>query len=134
MVNANEFINGLKRDKARGTIAPHQIVLLLAFYKIFQDNTLDILTINIQDLNNEFQKVWSLNKDKFSSKSNILGMPLKALYNQKYIEINIKEPITDFRNISYLQKKINFIKINSELVELFQISDIETILKKRLTH
>lgn len=35
-MNAEEFVNNLKRDKARGSLTPHQIILLIALLKIYK--------------------------------------------------------------------------------------------------
>ena len=97
-MNTEEFVNNLKRDKARGNLAPHQIILLIALsniYSISKSNLTDITT-----LNNEFQKVWKEYKNLFISKNNKVGLPLKAFVNRGYLNLIINECINDFRNIN----------------------------------
>lgn len=128
-MKADEFIDNLKRDRARGVIAPHQVVLLLSFYNLFREKNTTIF--DIEELNLEFQKVWSKYNSKFTSKSNLVGMPLKALFNQGYIDMDLKKSIIDFRNISLLRENIKCVKIKSEIISLFSAENLEDILINR---
>ena len=38
MMTLEEFTNNLKRDRARGNLAPHQIILLLSIRKLILQN------------------------------------------------------------------------------------------------
>lgn len=72
--------------------------------------------IDILSLNNEFQRVWKEHQNKFKSRKNKIGMPLKFLVNKSHIEIELTESINDFRNISELKSKISILKINNSLI------------------
>ena len=73
------FIDGLKRDKARGFLAPHQIILLITLFDSFKENDLD--TFDIVSLNSRFKENWKAHKNKFKTKNNKIGLPLKAFIN-----------------------------------------------------
>lgn len=126
-----EFINNLKRDKARGSLAPHQIILLIALLRIYKKSgkfLTDILT-----LNSEFQKVWNSYKNEFKTTNNKLGMPLKAFVNKGYLTIKISEEINDFRNLSELESKISNLVIEDILITLFKANKIEEYLISRIS-
>lgn len=129
-MDPNEFIDNLKRDKARGIIAPHQIILLLALNNIYQCTKKNMLSVD--EINAEFQNVWSNNTDRFQSKSNLVGMPLKALYNQGFIELNINGEIQDYRRFEQLQHHVTQVTIGKQLVELFSAKNLNPILKERM--
>jgi hypothetical protein len=131
-MNTEEFINNLKRDKARGNLAPHQIILLIALsniYAIHKSNLTDITT-----LNDEFQKVWNEHKNSFISKNNKVGLPLKAFVNREYLQLNGAEIINDFRNTLELDTKIESIKIGKKITQLFQDLDLQEYLITRITN
>ena len=119
----NEFIDNLKRDKARGELAPHQIILIISLYNLYIEN--NSKTLNIEDLISTFNKVWKENQDKFKTKNCNLGMPLKVFVNREYLEIDIKEDIVDFRSKTELTNKIIKIEICAILKNLFQKPDIK---------
>ncbi|WP_282148394.1 hypothetical protein [Algibacter lectus] len=125
-----EFVDNLKRDKARGNLAPHQIILLISLYNLNLENNSEILTI--EELVSTFNKVWKENQDKFKTKNCNLGMPLKVFVNRGYLEIKIKEDIVDFRSKTELRSKITTIKINLELLRLFKNTEFSTYLKTRI--
>ena len=131
-MDPKEFIDKLKRDKARGIIAPHQIVLLIALLNIYEQKGSSIF--NIEEINFEFQKVWKEHSTKFNSNNNLVGMPLKALYNQGYITIEILNNIRDFRKLSNLIDNINVITLENDLLELFTFENIRSSLIYRLSH
>lgn len=118
-----EFIDNLKRDKARGELAPHQIILIISLYNLYIEN--NSKTLNIEDLISTFNKVWKENQDKFKTKNCNLGMPLKVFVNREYLEIDIKEDIVDFRSKTELTNKIIKIEICAILKNLFQKPDIK---------
>ena len=126
----NKFIDKLKRDKARGVIAPHQIILLYALYNL--SNRCGKHTFEIDELNTEFQIVWKRNKDKFQSTSNILGMPLKAFFNQGYINLAFSGELLDFRKLNDLKENIKSVQIGTELLKVFKFENIEDTLINRL--
>jgi hypothetical protein len=126
-----EFIDGLKRDRARGSLAPHQIILLIALSKIYnksRNNYIDIL-----GLNSLFQEVWNTHKNQFKTTNNKLGMPLKAFVNKGYLLIQISEEINDFRNLSELESKISKLVIEDVLITFFKSDKIEEYLISRIT-
>jgi hypothetical protein len=51
-MDIKEFIDSLKRDKARGALAPHQIILLLSLHKLNSENKSKIL--KLEDLMGTF--------------------------------------------------------------------------------
>jgi hypothetical protein len=130
-MNAEEFVNNLKRDKARGNLAPHQIILLIALsniYAIHKSNLTDIAT-----LNDEFQKVWNEHKNSFISNNNKVGLPLKAFVNREYLQLNGAEIINDFRNNSELESKITSLTVSYELLKLYIDESIENYLTSRIS-
>lgn len=128
---AEEFINNLKRDKARGSLAPHQVILLIALSKVYKENGKNINDILI--LNSQFQEVWKTYKNKFKTTNNKLGMPLKAFVNKEYLTIEIREQIFDFRNLSELESKISNLIIEDILISLFKLDNIEEYLVSRIS-
>lgn len=128
---AEEFINNLKRDKARGSLAPHQIILLIALSKVYKKSGKSLNDILI--LNNEFQEVWKTYKNEFKTTNSKLGMPLKAFVNKGYLTIEISEQIIDFRNLSELESKISNLVIEDILISLFKSDNIEEYLVSRIS-
>jgi hypothetical protein len=126
-----KFIDGLKRDSARGSLAPHQIILLIALSKIYKKSG-KVLT-DILILNTEFQEVWNIYKNEFKTTNNKLGMPLKAFVNKGYLSIEISEEINDFRNLSELESKISKLVIEDVLITFFKADKIEEYLISRIT-
>ncbi|MFY8180844.1 MAG: hypothetical protein ACOVLG_03635 [Flavobacterium sp.] len=131
MMIAEEFINNLKRDKARGSLAPHQIILLIALSKVYKKSGKNLNDILI--LNNEFQEVWKTYKNEFKTTNNKLGMPLKAFINKGYLTIEISDQILDFRNLSELESKISNLVIEDILISLFKLDNIEEYLVSRIS-
>lgn len=128
---AEEFIDSLKRDKARGSLAPHQIILLIALSKVYKKSGETLTDILI--LNSVFQEVWNTYKNEFKTTNNKLGMPLKAFVNKGYLTIEISEEINDFRNLIELETKISKLVIEDDLISLFKIEKIEEYLVSRIT-
>jgi hypothetical protein len=126
-----EFINNLKRDKARGSLAPHQIILLIALSKVYKKSGKNLNDILI--LNNEFQEIWKTYKNEFKTTNNKLGMPLKAFVNKGYLTIETSEQLLDFRNFSELESKISNLVIEEILISLFKSSNIEEYLVSRIS-
>jgi hypothetical protein len=129
-INVENFINNLNRDKARGDIAPHQIILLISIDKLYKENESSIIHIN--NLVKTFDFVWEQHQDSFKTNNNNLGMPLKVFVNRGYLEIEIKEDIIDFRNKTELKSKIISLKINSVLLNLFKSQNLAQYLKTRI--
>jgi hypothetical protein len=130
-MNPEEFIDGLKRDRARGSLAPHQIILLIALSKIYKKSG-KVLT-DILILNTEFQEVWNTYKNEFKTTNNKLGMPLKAFVNKGYLTIQISEEINDFRNLSELESKISKLVIEDILTNLFKADKNEEYFIGRIS-
>lgn len=126
-----DFINNLKRDRARGSLAPHQIILLIALHRLYKENG-KILN-DITNLNSEFQEVWNTYKNEFKTTNNKLGMPLKAFVNKGYLTIQITDQISDFRKISELESKISQVVIENVLISLFKIEKVEEHLISRIS-
>lgn len=130
-MTAENFVDNLKRDKARGSLAPHQIILLIALSKIYNKSGKNLNDVLI--LNSEFQEVWNTYKNEFKTTNNKLGMPLKALVNKGYITIEICEEINDFRNLLELESKISKLVIEDVLTTFFKVDKIEEYLISRIT-
>lgn len=129
-MDINEFIDNLKRDKARGALAPHQIILLISLQKLYLENKSHI--IQISNLMDVFSLTWKELENNFKTKNNNLGMPLKVFVNRNYLEIELKEAIKDFRNKKELKNKIVQIQINTTLKNLFQQPEIQKKLLTRI--
>jgi hypothetical protein len=71
-----EFIDKLKRDKARGNLAPHQIVLLLSLHKLYSENKSKI--IEIDDLMDFFSTTWKEHQNSFKTKNCNQKSPFKT--------------------------------------------------------
>lgn len=130
-MDINEFIDNLQRDKARGSLAPHQIILLITLSKIYKKSGAILTDILI--LNSEFQEVWNTYKNEFKTTNNKLGLPLKAFMNKGYITIEISEEINDFRNLLELESKISNLVIDDLLIKLFKTDNIEEYLISRIS-
>lgn len=126
-----EFVDNLKRDKARGTLAPHQIILLLSLHKLYLENKSS--TIEIEDLMDTFNFTWKEHQNSFKTKNNNLGMPLKVFVNKDYLEINITEDINDFRSKTELRTKITSIIISQLLLKLLKKTEFTNYLKTRIS-
>ena len=123
MMNKDLFIDNLKRDKASGNLAPHQIILLISFLNLsaaFSKNQLIL-----EELIKEFDTNWGKYSHLFTSKNNNIGMPLKALLNKNLIEIKVNEAILNFRSRTEILLKITSIKLSQELIAFLGIVDIE---------
>ena len=126
----NEFIDNLKRDKARGDLAPHQIILLLSLHKLYLKNKSYV--IEIEDLIDTFSLIWKEHQYSFKTKNCSVGMPLKVFVNRDYLEVDSKEDIIDFRNKTELKNKITQIKINPVLLRLFKQPEFPNYIKTRI--
>lgn len=124
------FIDNLRRDKASGNLAPHQIILLISFKALtsyFMKNQ-----YHIDELIKEFDTNWSKYSHLFTTKNNNIGMPLKALLNKNLIEIKTNDAILNFRNRNEILTKIDSIKFSQELIAFLSSIDIE-YLERRIT-
>jgi hypothetical protein len=128
---AENFVDNLKRDKARGSLAPHQIILLIALLKVYKKSGSALNDILILD--NEFQQVWNTYNSEFKTSNNKLGMPLKAFVNKGFLTIQISEEINDFRKLSELESKISKLIIEDVLIALFKIEKVEDYLISRIS-
>jgi len=125
-----EFVDNLKRDKARGDLAPHQIILLLSLHKLYSKNKSN--TFEIGDLMDAFNLTWKEHQKSFKTKNCNLGMPLKVFVNKEYLEIDITEDINDFRSKTELRTKITSIKISRILLNIFKNIEISDYLKTKI--
>lgn len=126
----NEFIDDLKRDKARGSLAPHQIIFLISLLNIFEIK--QSKNFKIVELMEEFQKVWKEHQSKFQTKNNKIGLPLKAFMNKGLIEIDFTDIVSDFRRNQDLESKISNIKIGNEIEKILKQEKIKEYLVKRI--
>ena len=126
----DEFIDSLKRDKARGELAPHQIILLLTFLEVYKSNQL--INFQINQLIETFDKIWKEHQDKYQTKNKSIGMPIKAFYNKGLIEIDFTDTISDFRRNKELVTKITNIKIGNEIEKILKQENIKEFLVKRI--
>ena len=129
-MDINEFIDNLKRDKARGELAPHQIILLISLHKLYSENKSN--TIEIDDLIDAFSLIWKEHQNSFKTKNCNLGMPLKVFVNNTYLEIGITQDINDFRSKTELRSKVTSIKINQFLLKLLKKNESYDYLKTRI--
>lgn len=129
-MDKENFIASLKRDRARGSLAPHQIILLIALCDIY--NKEKSKQIDLAQLNECFQHNWRDYKEKFVSVNNNLGMPLKAFLKRELLIIEFKEPMDDFRNFKNLEANISKILMTKELLTFLGISDIRKYLETRI--
>ena len=127
----DKFIDGLKRDKARGNLAPHQIILLITLFDGFKEDDSGIF--DIANLNREFKENWKAHQSKFETKNNKIGLPLKAFINKGYIKIETSDVINDFRNNSELESKISMLKIDNILIDIFRKMNSNSSLIERIT-
>lgn len=125
-----EFIDNLKRDKARGELAPHQIILLLSLHKLYSESKSSI--IEIGDLMGAFSLIWKEHQNSFKTKNSNLGMPLKVFVNKSYLEIDITDSINDFRSKTELKSKVIQIKISTILLNLLKNPEFSAYLKTRV--
>ena len=128
-MNIKLFIDNLKRDKARGNLAPHQIILLISLYQSHTKHKSNY--INITELITYFDQAWEENNDKFKSKNCNPGMPIKAFINNEYLDVSMTEEI-NFRNRNELESKILDIKITPLLINLFKQEGIYKYLISRI--
>jgi hypothetical protein len=126
-----EFIDNLKRDKARGDLAPHQIILLMSLHKLFSESKIN--SLEIADLMDAFNYTWNEHQDSFKTKNNNLGMPLKVFVNKGYLEIDVNADINDFRSKTELRSKITEIRISTVLLSLFKNTELADYLKTRIS-
>ncbi|MEM5540711.1 hypothetical protein [Olleya sp. AS48] len=126
-----EFVDNLKRDKARGDLAPHQIILLLSLHKLYSENKSN--TFEIGDLMDAFNLTWKEHQNSFKTKNCNLGMPLKVFVNKEYLEIDINEEINDFRSKTELKTKITSIIISQLLLKLLKKTEFTNYLKTRIS-
>jgi hypothetical protein len=121
------FVNGLKRDQARGQLAPHQIILLLAlltYIRTHHDNNDKQLAkyaviFDIRQLNDYFQIIWKQNSHRFSSTNPKIGLPLRAFFNQHLVNLKFNSTIDDIRRTEELITKLNSITVLPKILNLF---------------
>lgn len=126
----DEFIDSLKRDKTRGELAPHQIILLLTFLEVYKSN--QSINFQIIQLIETFDKKWNEHQVKFKTKNKCIGMPIKAFYNKGLIEIDFTATITDFRRNNELSSKISNIRIGEEILKVLITEKIKEYLIERI--
>ncbi|WP_293786889.1 hypothetical protein [uncultured Pedobacter sp.] len=113
MLDQDNFIDSLKRDRARGNLAPHQIILLISFFNLGKDR------LTIHELVSEFDKNWETYKHLFKSNNRNIGMPLKAMLNNNLITIETFSSIENHRNTREILSKIILVSLSETLTEFF---------------
>lgn len=126
----DDLVESLNRDRARGKLAPHQILLLLALSKIFKNS--ESKSTNVNNLDLEFQKVWGEYRSLFETTNNNVGMPLKAFVNKGLVELEASEVISDFRNVKELSEKISYLTVQDELLNALCEEGVEEYLVSRI--
>lgn len=112
------FVNGLKRDKARGQLAPHQLILLLALLNCFnQYNSHSIQ--DIRQLNTDFQIIWKQHRHRFTSTNSKIGLPLQAFFNQHLVQLKFNSNIDDIRRTEELILKLDHIMLLPKILNIF---------------
>jgi hypothetical protein len=129
-VYVNDFIDSLSRDKVRGDIAPHQIILLISLLNLY--TPLLKKQIDIDELIKEFDLNWNKYDYLYKSINKNAGLPLKALYNKGLLTIDMYKPIEDYRNMGEISQKIQKISLNDELTRFLSLAKLES-LKSRIT-
>ena len=129
--NFEEFIDNLQRDKARGRLAPHQIILLIAISSLIQQKKSND-SINISELIESFDIVWKKNQSLYKTTNNNPGMPIKAFIDRGYLEVKQDEDIFDFRNRSELNSKIKKLIVSPFLYEFLNEGSVADYLKSRI--
>lgn len=109
MIGQDDFIDSLKRDRARGNLAPHQIILLISFFNLGKDR------LTIHELILEFDKNWETYKHLFKSTNRNIGMPLKAMLNKNLISIQTSSLIENYKSTTEIIEKVAKVILEKEL-------------------
>ncbi|MEY3997110.1 MAG: hypothetical protein RL344_1453 [Pseudomonadota bacterium] len=121
------FVNGLKRDKARGQLAPHQLILLLALLTYIHthhdDNDKQLAKyatiLNMRQLNDYFQIIWKQHRHRFTSTNSKIGLPLQAFFNQHLVQLKFNSNIDDIRRTEELILKLDHIMLLPKILNIF---------------
>lgn len=125
-----KFINDLNRDSVRGNIAPHQLVLLITFLRMF-DSTIELFSF--KELHVNFNKVWEELKLFFKTGNRDIIMPIKALTNQGHIKLHPNNEIyKSLHKVSDFEKYYKSVSLHQEFKEILSLPDVENYLIKRL--
>lgn len=127
MIDNDDFIASLKRDKARGYLAPHQIILLISFFNLGKEK------LNIDELIKAFDENWKKYAYLFNSKNRNIGLPLKALSNKGLVIMYLLQPIDNFRNVNELIEKVKSISFSDELISFLKKVNLE-YLESRISN
>lgn len=122
------FIEGLKRDRARGSIAPHQIILLISFLNL--TNSLAKNHYKIEELSIEFDSNWAKYSHLYSTKNINIGMPIKAMMNKSLLEIKTKDTIFNYRKRKEILSKIETIKLSNELKTFLNSVNLDYLIRR----
>jgi len=125
----DDFIDNLKRDKARGNTAPHQVLLLISLHNLYNEKR--HFDFEIKEIISSFDETWKKYEHLFQTKSKIVGMPLKAFYNQGFIDLEFYTEIKDFRNKNSLEQNIKAIVLNNSLKDFLTTANVKN-LERRL--
>lgn len=126
----DDFIDNLKRDKARGNTAPHQVLLLITLHNLYNEKR--HFDFEIKEIILSFDETWEKYEHLFQTKSKIVGMPLKAFYNQGFNGLEFYTEIKDFRNKNSLEQNIKAIVLNNSLKIFLQATNLQA-LEERIT-
>jgi hypothetical protein len=124
-----ESIENLRRDQARGFVAPHQLILLMTICRHYQTTKeSQVSLINLKDM---FHEIWIENEQAFRSENPDIVMPIKALKRSGLISADIDQNLLKrIRTYSDLNNSITNIEISKPLAELFKkLNAAEDIIK-----
>jgi len=124
-----ESIENLRRDQARGFVAPHQLILLITICRHYQTTKeSQVSLINLKDM---FHEIWIENEQAFRSENPDIVMPIKALKRSGLISADIDQNLLKrIRTYSDLNNYITNLEISKPLAELFKnLNAAEDIIK-----
>ena len=128
------LVDSLRIVRARGKKAPHQIILLIAFWRQIQENS--SFTIPSKLVHDKFEQAWKDYENELDSSNLNLGMPLKAFYRKEFVAFNPDLEIDkfryDFRNTQRLLNEISSIKLKDPLISTLKQVQSEEELKEFL--
>jgi|GEM_PF-5317000 len=124
MIDKYNFIDSLNRDRARGNLAPHQLILLISFFKLKKDS------LTIDELIVEFDNNWQVYKQLFKSTNKNIGMPLQAMLNKGLISIGTSGFISNFRSREEVVNKVNIVVIERELKGFLNEANLSDLIDR----
>ncbi|SOC81567.1 hypothetical protein SAMN06296241_3146 [Salinimicrobium sediminis] len=113
------ILEHLNRDKARGNIAPHQVILLIAISNHVEKYRRQLLPLpQVKEI---FDEIWLHKEQLFRSNNTDIVMPLKALQRAELIHLRITEDqIQGVRSYNQLREVVTDIELSNELFEILK--------------